>query len=212
MDNGGGKKNKNSLFLYLAIMFAAAFLLVLLSFLAQQRESRQTISSLTQRSDTATGRVQELEELYSEAVNQVAILEQEKADMTTELDKLRVDNEALNTNYAVLLDSKKDLEADYLDLSAQLDAVEEELAAKNDALVLTAQERDALTAQAETLNGQLVSGGQLLAAVEAYLGQERATAAQLLAQVEASKLSAPALALYQTLSQKLSQVTSEHAN
>lgn len=52
-DSGLSDKKKNALVRYMAILFGVAFLLVLMSFLIQLRDSRETISDLSQANNSA---------------------------------------------------------------------------------------------------------------------------------------------------------------
>ena len=55
-------KKKNALVRYMAILFGVAFLLVLLSFLIQLRDSRETISDLSQANSSALQNAGKLQE------------------------------------------------------------------------------------------------------------------------------------------------------
>lgn len=56
------ESRKTALLRYLAILFAVAFLLVLISMLAQMRNSQTTISQLTQSSTSAAQNIEQLQE------------------------------------------------------------------------------------------------------------------------------------------------------
>lgn len=79
------EKKKTALLRYLAVLFAVAFLLVLVSLLAQMRNSQTTISQLTQTSTSATENIQQLQENNR---NLEAALEAEKTANQDLLDAL----------------------------------------------------------------------------------------------------------------------------
>mgnify|MGYP000559070395 FL=1 len=55
--------NRNkALMTYIAILFGVAFVLVLFSFLMQQKDSRQTISELNQNANNALSRAEQLQD------------------------------------------------------------------------------------------------------------------------------------------------------
>lgn len=60
--NAMDDRKKTALLRYLAVLFAVAFLLVLFSMLMQMRNSRSTISQLTQTSTSAAENIQQLQE------------------------------------------------------------------------------------------------------------------------------------------------------
>lgn len=78
-------KKKNALVRYMAILFGVAFLLVLLSFLIQLRDSRETISDLSHANSSAlqnAGRLQEDNEKLSQDKEN---LERRIAELQTQL-------------------------------------------------------------------------------------------------------------------------------
>ena len=79
------EKKKTALLRYLTVLFAVAFLLVLVSMLAQMRNSQTTISQLTQTSTSATENIQQLQENNR---NLEAALEAEKTANQDLLDAL----------------------------------------------------------------------------------------------------------------------------
>lgn len=79
---------KNALLRYIAVLFAVAFLFVLLSLMMQMRDSRATISELNAASASALKNAEKLqtdnEELRTENADlkdQLALLEEEKAEL-----------------------------------------------------------------------------------------------------------------------------------
>lgn len=108
-------KKKNALLRYMAILFGVAFLLVLLSFLIQMRDSRQTISKLNQSNASA---LQNAGKLQDE--NQ-ALTTENKA-LTDQVDRLEAQLETAGkrdeTNRSDLEAAKKELEQAAADLAA----------------------------------------------------------------------------------------------
>ena len=92
------EQKKNALLRYMAILFGVAFLLVLLSFLIQMRDSRETISDLSQ---SQAGALQKAEQLQN-------------------------DNQKLTADVAALRDETERLTAEYEEVSALLEAAHEE--------------------------------------------------------------------------------------
>lgn len=111
-------RNRNSVMGYLLILFAAAFLLLLLSYLMQQRNSAETISSLKE-SVSAMQSVQDMMEQNEKLEEQVAELEKQVSTLQEELEevstlKLGVESE-LRGSYMALdaLDHLRYLEEAY---------------------------------------------------------------------------------------------------
>lgn len=76
-------KKKNALVRYMAILFGVAFLLVLLSFLIQMRDSRETISDLSQANSSALQNAGRLQEDNQKLVQDKEALLQQIAAMET---------------------------------------------------------------------------------------------------------------------------------
>lgn len=70
-------KKKNALLRYMGILFAFAFLMVLLSFLIQLRNSRLTISELNQASANALQNAEALQDLNRELLDKNSALSEE---------------------------------------------------------------------------------------------------------------------------------------
>ena len=70
-------KRKNALLRYMGILFAFAFLMVLLSFLIQLRNSRLTISELNQASANALQNAEALQDLNRELLDKNSALSEE---------------------------------------------------------------------------------------------------------------------------------------
>lgn len=78
------KRRKRSVFLYLAILFAAAFFLLLFSYLMQQRNSREILGGLNDLRDSVTS-MRSLDELLEENRQ----LREEKEEISDQLDLVR---------------------------------------------------------------------------------------------------------------------------
>lgn len=78
-------KKKNALVRYMAILFGVAFLLVLLSFLIQMRDSRETISDLSQANSSALQNAGKLQEDNQKLAQDNAALAQQIETLQTEL-------------------------------------------------------------------------------------------------------------------------------
>jgi len=102
------EKKKNALLRYMAILFGVAFLLVLLSFLIQMRDSRQQISVLNQSNASAlqnAGKLQSENEALTEQNAQL----QSQIDSLTE--RVKTAASRADVNAAELQQAKKDLSA-----------------------------------------------------------------------------------------------------
>lgn len=78
-------KKKNALVRYMAILFGVAFLLVLLSFLIQLRDSRETISDLSQANSSALQNAGRLQEDNQKLIQDKETLLQQVASLETQL-------------------------------------------------------------------------------------------------------------------------------
>ena len=78
-------KKKNALVRYMAILFGVAFLLVLLSFLIQLRDSRETISDLSQANSSALQNAGKLQEDNQRLVQDNETLRQQIESLETQL-------------------------------------------------------------------------------------------------------------------------------
>ena len=79
---------KTALVRYIAILFAVAFLLVLLSLILQAHSSKATISELTQTSSSALSNVEQLQAQNRDLQDEKQALTQEKADLEAQLEAL----------------------------------------------------------------------------------------------------------------------------
>ena len=93
---------KNSVLVYLVILFAVAFLLLLLSYFMQQRASREAYSDLQQSSNSA---VQSLDNMLQEneaLKGQVEDLTQENDQLQQELEQAQAESQQAQTAQAHL--------------------------------------------------------------------------------------------------------------
>ena len=102
--SGLDEKKKTALLRYLAIMFAVAFLLVLLSLLTQMRNSQSKISELNQSSTNALQNAELLQEENRQ-------LEEEKEALQQQVDDLQAELDEKNKNNTELEEIQKDYEA-----------------------------------------------------------------------------------------------------
>ena len=105
-------KKKTALLRYMAILFAAAFVLVLVSLVLQMHNSQQTISELNETKSNALTNAEQLQAQNRE-------LQQDKTDLQSQLDDLQKqldDEKAMN----------EDLQKASDDAEAQLTATQEE--------------------------------------------------------------------------------------
>ena len=141
---------KNALLRYIAILFAVAFLFVLLSLVMQMRDSRATISELNESSMNALKNAQvlqaaneQLTEENKKLNDQLNTYEEEKEQLTEELEQNQQIADQTALAYELLLQAQAALEAD--DLTA-LDAALAQIEADGLETVLSEQGK-ALLAQ-----------------------------------------------------------------
>lgn len=89
------EKKKTALLRYILILFAAAFLIVLLSMLSQMRNSMDTISQLNQSSTNALQKAEQLQQTNRQLEEENEQLRQELAELQTQLAESDARNEAL---------------------------------------------------------------------------------------------------------------------
>ena len=112
---GLDEKKKTALLRYIAILFAVAFVFVLLSMFAQMRDSKSTISELNQSSTSALQKAEQLQENNQE-------LEKENAYLEGRIEELEALEERLEQAEKELKETKKQLEQ----TEADYEALEEE--------------------------------------------------------------------------------------
>ena len=79
---GLDETRKSALLRYVAILFAVAFLLVLLSMLGQMRDSKSAISELSQSSSSAIAKAEQLQEDNLELTQDKKFLQQQVLQLT----------------------------------------------------------------------------------------------------------------------------------
>ena len=93
-------RKRNPVLFYLVILFAAAFLLLLFSYFAQQRSNREAMDNLQQTSNSAAQTLDQILQERDELKIQIGELEQQVEDLksqTTELDSARrIQNNNIN--------------------------------------------------------------------------------------------------------------------
>lgn len=108
------EKKKNALMRYIFILFAVAFLLILLTFFMQLRDSNQTISELMQSNASA---VQNAEKIQEEN----RLLLEQTAGMELELDEEAEDYEAEIQELTLQLSTAQDIQTALIEDSATLE-------------------------------------------------------------------------------------------
>ena len=79
---------KTALLRYMAVLFAVAFLLVLLSLILQAHSSKATISELTQTSSSALSNVEQLQAQNRDLQDEKQTLTQEKSELEAQVEDL----------------------------------------------------------------------------------------------------------------------------
>lgn len=127
-DQGTQAKRQRALLLYLGVLFFAAFVLVLLSFFAQLRDNRTTISELAQTSTSALSNAQRLQEDNN-------ALHQQVDELTAQMEAERENHEkalqALSDELAAAENRVANLEKSSSDQQAAFNQQSEELAKQN---------------------------------------------------------------------------------
>ena len=89
------EKKKTALLRYILILFAAAFLIVLLSMLSQMRDTRNELSKLNQASRSALQKAEELQDTNRLLEEENALLQQQVEELEAQLAESDAGNEAL---------------------------------------------------------------------------------------------------------------------
>ena len=97
---------------YIAFLFGVAFILVLLSFLIQQKDSQQTISELNQNANSALSRAEQLQD------NNRQLLEANQA-LQTQVEQLQADQNETKRLYQELEETYASLQEDHQALLEQ---------------------------------------------------------------------------------------------
>ena len=161
-------EKRTALLRYMAILFGVAFLLVLLTFLIQLRDSKQTISELNKSNASAlqnAGKLQDENQALTTA----------KLDLEDQVEELEAEVKDLTNTNAALEKTQKDLEK-------QLEETTQKVADTQTAYVLLAQAKTAASEEdSETLSTVLE---QLNPLVELLTADDQATVAQLQTQLD----------------------------
>lgn len=99
---------RTALLRYLIIMFAVAFVLVLMSMVLQVHSSNATVSELHKSSTSAMAKAQQLQDDNRALSDRVAVLEQELAEVSSALEEYATSNNALRAEVKELEKNKVD--------------------------------------------------------------------------------------------------------
>lgn len=120
---GLDEKRKNALLRYIAIMFAVAFVLVLLSMLGQMRDTKSAISELNQSSTSALQKAEALQVNNQELEKENAYLTGRIEELESQLEEARA---AVKEAEAQLEQAEIDYEALEKEMEQKLKEAEEE--------------------------------------------------------------------------------------
>ena len=115
---GLDETRKSALMRYIAILFAVAFVLVLLSLLGQMRDSKSAISELSQSSSSAIARAEQLQEENLELTEENGELAQDKKFLQQQVEQLTEDAAAVQEEWDELskeLDTAREKQAKTLE-------------------------------------------------------------------------------------------------
>lgn len=119
--SGLDETRKNALIRYIAILFAVAFVLVLLSMFGQMKDSKTTISELSQSSSSALQRAEQLQEENMELTQEQEELAQDKKFLQQQVEQLTEEVESLQEQADI---AAEDLEKAQQQQEALLEAYE----------------------------------------------------------------------------------------
>jgi chromosome segregation ATPase len=177
----------NALLRYLTILFAVAFLLVLLSYLIQMRNMNTTVTELNRTSSSALSNAQMLQTTNQNLTEENAELKAELSAVNDELDALLASQETLNN----------EVEESKLSLQETQEAL--------DALTEKEQETQTVREAEQAANGTLAKA--VLAYESNDLEQLRALLDELSSQTD--RLTGDGLALYDHLTNALDASSAE---
>ena len=161
-------EKRTALLRYMAILFGVAFLLVLLTFLIQLRDSKQTIS--------------ELNKSNASALQNAGKLQDENQALSAANATLEVQVEDLEAQVEDLEESKERLEKTQSQLEQELEDANQKVTNTQTAYVLLAQAKTAAAEEdSETLSSVLE---QLNPLVELLTADDQATVAQMQTQLD----------------------------
>lgn len=150
---GLDEKRKNAMLRYIAIMFAVAFIFVLLSLVGQMRDTEAALSQLNQSSSSALEKAEQLQDHNRE-------LESENAYLTGRIEELE---KQVEEQQRMLTDAETQFEQ----LEADLSVTEQQAAAVKTELDGT-KKAYTLLAEAQTLAAAGEDCSTVLAELEAY--------------------------------------------
>lgn len=123
--SGLDENRKSALLRYVAIMFAVAFVLVLLSMLGQMRNSKTAISELSQSSSSALQRAEQLQQDNLELTEANAELMQDKKFLRQQVEQLTEEVETLEEKLETARQEQAELKEAYEALLAEKTSPEE---------------------------------------------------------------------------------------
>ena len=144
------EKKKNALLRYVAILFAAAFLVVLLSMLSQMRDNRHTISQLNQSSTSALQKAEQLQDTNR-------VLEENNEFLKEEVDELNQRIDELEQQLTASDQQQQDLEDEGASRMEQLQTEKEKIQQAYELLL-------------QLVNGKQPVDLEKLEALKSYLG------------------------------------------
>ena len=160
-------EKRTALLRYMAILFGVAFLLVLLTFLIQLRDSKQTISELNKSNASALQNAGKLQDENQALSTANATLEGQVEDLESQVEDLEK--------------SKDRLEKTQSQLEQELEEANQKVTDTQTAYVLLAQAKTAASEEdTETLSTAL---GQLDPLMDLLTADDQATVAQLQTQL-----------------------------
>jgi uroporphyrin-3 C-methyltransferase len=159
----GTAKHRNALLVYVSVLFGVAFLLILLSFFIQLRNSNETISQLSQSSATAMTSVENLQNTNQALQNEKKELEAQLEDLEAQLEQAQAD----------LADVQSQLDTQTAALTKEKEATQ----ALSDELETETARADAQTTQVEALT-EKARAYELLIQAENYFRSGYYSAAQ----------------------------------
>lgn len=117
-------RKRFSVMAYLAILFGAAFLLLLMSYFMQQRQNAETTSDALKQSASAAETVRLMQEENQRLKEQVDQLESKAAALEEQLDELTGQSEALRAQNAELESARQAQSESLESLTRQADAMQ----------------------------------------------------------------------------------------
>ena len=124
--SGLDETRKSALLRYVAILFAVAFVLVLVSMLGQMRDSKSTISELSQSSTSAIQKAEQLQDENQELRQENVELVQDKKFLQQQVLQLTEESEALQEEAEAAAEQQEKLQEAYEALLAALETGETE--------------------------------------------------------------------------------------